>query len=127
MKDTSKLTSSSAAAATVGVRSGKFHITVDFIGNVFRTSTAGSSERNSYGIDWVHGLIGYVRPRSLLYPTRPVFMRMSVCITYLAKNGRHHCTRALRRASGVPTRAGTTSIVVTQHNVITHILMYTSL
>ena len=44
-----------------GVRSGKFHITVDFIGNVFRTSTAGSSERNSYVLDWVHGLIGYVR------------------------------------------------------------------
>ncbi|KAI0723255.1 oxidoreductase [Earliella scabrosa] len=43
-----------------GVRSGKFHITVDFIGNVFRTSTAGSSERNSYVLDWVHGLIGYV-------------------------------------------------------------------
>ncbi|KAI0750735.1 oxidoreductase [Daedaleopsis nitida] len=42
-----------------GVRSGKFHITVDFIGNVFRTSTAGSSERSSYGLDWIHGLIGY--------------------------------------------------------------------
>ncbi|KAI0712585.1 oxidoreductase [Earliella scabrosa] len=43
-----------------GVRSGKFHISVDFIGNVFRTSTAGSSERNSYVVDWVHALIGYV-------------------------------------------------------------------
>ncbi|RPD69274.1 oxidoreductase [Lentinus tigrinus ALCF2SS1-7] len=43
-----------------GVRSGKFHITVDFIGNVFRSSTAGSTERNSYALDWVHGLIGYI-------------------------------------------------------------------
>ncbi|KAI0706782.1 oxidoreductase [Cerioporus squamosus] len=43
-----------------GVRSGKFHITVDFIGNVFRASTAGSSPRNSYALDWVFGLIGYI-------------------------------------------------------------------
>ena len=42
------------------MRNGKFHITVDFIGNVFRTSTAGASQRNSYALDWVHGLIGYV-------------------------------------------------------------------
>ncbi|KAI0719606.1 oxidoreductase [Cerioporus squamosus] len=43
-----------------GVRNGKFHITVDFIGHVFRTSSAGASARNSYALDWIHGLIGYV-------------------------------------------------------------------
>ncbi|RPD54346.1 oxidoreductase [Lentinus tigrinus ALCF2SS1-7] len=43
-----------------GVRSGKFHISVDFIGHVFRTSTAGSSERNSYLLDWVHAVVGYI-------------------------------------------------------------------
>ncbi|RPD81155.1 oxidoreductase [Lentinus tigrinus ALCF2SS1-7] len=43
-----------------GVRNGKFHITVDFIGNVFRASSAGASERNSYALDWIHGLIGYI-------------------------------------------------------------------
>lgn len=42
------------------MRDGKFHITVDFIGHVFRTSTAGSSERNTYALDWVHALVGYV-------------------------------------------------------------------
>ena len=42
------------------MRSGKFHITVDFIGDVFRSSSAGSSERNSYALDWIYGLMGYV-------------------------------------------------------------------
>ncbi|KAH9899919.1 oxidoreductase [Cubamyces lactineus] len=43
-----------------GVQKGRFHITVDFIGNVFRASTAGSSPRNSYIMDLFYGLVGYV-------------------------------------------------------------------
>ncbi|KAH9853522.1 oxidoreductase [Lenzites betulinus] len=43
-----------------GVQKGRFHITVDFIGNVFRASTAGSSPRHSYIADLLYGLIGYI-------------------------------------------------------------------
>ncbi|KAI0788126.1 oxidoreductase [Fomes fomentarius] len=49
-----------ANAVLNGVRSGKFHITVDFIGNVFRATSAGSSERSSYALDLLYGLIGYI-------------------------------------------------------------------
>ncbi len=34
---------------------------MDFLGDVFRASTAGATERNSYALDWVYALIGYVR------------------------------------------------------------------
>ncbi|KAI0638137.1 oxidoreductase [Trametes polyzona] len=43
-----------------GVQKGKFHITVDWLGHVFRASTAGASPRNSYLTDWFWGLVGYV-------------------------------------------------------------------
>ncbi|KAJ2976955.1 hypothetical protein NUW54_g11486 [Trametes sanguinea] len=43
-----------------GVQQGKFHITGDFIGNVFRASSAGSSPRNSYIADLFYGLVGYI-------------------------------------------------------------------
>ncbi|KAI9065506.1 oxidoreductase [Trametes sanguinea] len=43
-----------------GVQQGKFHITGDFIGNVFRASSAGSSPRNSYLTDLFYGLVGYI-------------------------------------------------------------------
>ncbi|KAI0375586.1 oxidoreductase [Pilatotrama ljubarskyi] len=43
-----------------GVQKGKFHITLDFIGHVFRASSAGSSPRNSYVADLFYGLVGYV-------------------------------------------------------------------
>ncbi|KAL7283751.1 hypothetical protein ACG7TL_003188 [Trametes sanguinea] len=43
-----------------GVQNGKFHITGDFIGNVFRASSAGSSPRNSYITDLFYGLVGYI-------------------------------------------------------------------
>ncbi|KAI0650762.1 oxidoreductase [Trametes meyenii] len=43
-----------------GVQKGKFHITMDFIGHVFRASTAGSSPRNSYIVDLFYGLIGFI-------------------------------------------------------------------
>ena len=46
------------------MQSGKFHITEDFIGHVFRTSTAGASDRNSYVLDLVHAIIGYVSDES---------------------------------------------------------------
>ncbi|TFK78426.1 oxidoreductase [Polyporus arcularius HHB13444] len=49
-----------AKAILDGVRSGKFHINVDFLGDVFRASTAGATERNSYALDWVYALIGYI-------------------------------------------------------------------
>ncbi|KAH9938200.1 oxidoreductase [Fomitopsis serialis] len=41
-------------------RNGDFHITYDFLGHVFRASTAGSSPRNSYLTDMFYGLIGFV-------------------------------------------------------------------
>lgn len=44
-----------------GVQKGKFHITVDFLGHIFRASSAGSSPRNSYLSDMFFALIGYVR------------------------------------------------------------------
>lgn len=50
----------SVADPMAGVRNGNFHITVDFIGHVFRASSAGASVRNSYALDWIYGLIGYV-------------------------------------------------------------------
>lgn len=51
-----------ARANTVsGVQKGKFHITVDFLGHIFRASSAGSSPRNSYLSDMFFALIGYVR------------------------------------------------------------------
>ncbi|KAI0327133.1 oxidoreductase [Cubamyces sp. BRFM 1775] len=43
-----------------GVQKGRFHITLDFIGNVFRASTAGSSPRNSYITDLFYAIVGYV-------------------------------------------------------------------
>ncbi|KAI0832368.1 oxidoreductase [Trametes gibbosa] len=43
-----------------GVQKGKFHITVDFIGNVFRASTAGSSPRNGFIVDLFYGLVGFI-------------------------------------------------------------------
>ncbi|KAL1946736.1 hypothetical protein VTO73DRAFT_14840 [Trametes versicolor] len=43
-----------------GVQKGKFHITVDFLGHIFRASSAGSSPRNSYLSDMFFALIGYI-------------------------------------------------------------------
>ncbi|KAJ3009336.1 hypothetical protein NUW54_g2813 [Trametes sanguinea] len=50
----------SDGGATQRVQQGKFHITGDFIGNVFRASSAGSSPRNSYIADLLYGLVGYI-------------------------------------------------------------------
>ncbi|OBZ70022.1 3-ketodihydrosphingosine reductase TSC10 [Grifola frondosa] len=49
-----------AAGILRGVQKGRFHITYNFLGDVFRASTCGSSPRNSYFIDLVYGLIGYI-------------------------------------------------------------------
>ncbi|PCH41091.1 oxidoreductase [Wolfiporia cocos MD-104 SS10] len=43
-----------------GVQNGDFHITYDFIGNVFRASTAGSTPRNNMLLDCLYGLIGFI-------------------------------------------------------------------
>lgn len=45
----------------LGVEKGDFHITYDFIGNVFRSSTRGSSPGNNFFMDAIYGIIGYVR------------------------------------------------------------------
>ncbi|CCM03169.1 uncharacterized protein FIBRA_05291 [Fibroporia radiculosa] len=49
-----------AAGLLRGVQNGDFHITYDFIGNVFRASTAGSSPRNSTFLDMLYGVIGFI-------------------------------------------------------------------
>ncbi|OSD04197.1 oxidoreductase [Trametes coccinea BRFM310] len=64
-----------------GIQKGKFHITVDFIGNVFRASTAGSSPRNSYITDLFYGLVGYI--------ALPIW-RNSVDATVLSHRQEHH-------------------------------------
>ncbi len=51
--------------AVAGVEKGQFHITYDFIGNVFRTSTRGSSPGNNSLLDQVYSMIGAVR---VIYP-----------------------------------------------------------
>ncbi|KAI0959479.1 hypothetical protein AcW1_004292 [Taiwanofungus camphoratus] len=44
-----------------GVQNGDFHITYDFLGSVFRASTAGSTPRSRPLVDMLYGLIGFVR------------------------------------------------------------------
>ncbi|KAJ3487700.1 hypothetical protein NLI96_g3368 [Meripilus lineatus] len=43
-----------------GVEKGHFHITYDFLGDVFRASSRGSSPGNNFFLDAVYCLIGYV-------------------------------------------------------------------
>ncbi|EPT03742.1 hypothetical protein FOMPIDRAFT_1046772 [Fomitopsis schrenkii] len=49
-----------ADAILEGVRSGDFHITYDFIGNVFRASSAGSTPRNNYLADMFYAAVSYI-------------------------------------------------------------------
>ncbi|KAI0071744.1 oxidoreductase [Panus rudis PR-1116 ss-1] len=49
-----------AAGILKGVQRGNFHITYDFIGNVFRASTRGSSPGNNVFVDTIYGLIGWI-------------------------------------------------------------------
>ncbi|EPS98254.1 hypothetical protein FOMPIDRAFT_1126929 [Fomitopsis schrenkii] len=49
-----------AAAVFKGVQSGDFHIAYDFIGQVFRASTAGASPRTGYLTDIFYSLVGYI-------------------------------------------------------------------
>ncbi|KAI0921846.1 hypothetical protein AcW2_006698 [Taiwanofungus camphoratus] len=44
-----------------GVQNGDFHITYDFLGSIFRASTAGSTPRSRPLVDMLYGLIGFVR------------------------------------------------------------------
>lgn len=53
-----------AAQLLRGVERGRFHITYDFIGNVFRASTRGSSPGNHGLLDGLYNLIGAVRGHS---------------------------------------------------------------
>ncbi|KAJ8489311.1 hypothetical protein ONZ45_g13631 [Pleurotus djamor] len=43
-----------------GVVKGNFHITGDFIGNVFRSSTRGSTPQNNVFLDTIYSLIGWI-------------------------------------------------------------------
>ena len=47
-----------------GVVKGNFHITGDFIGNVFRSSTRGSTPQNNVFLDTIYSLIGWVSARA---------------------------------------------------------------
>jgi hypothetical protein len=49
-----------------GVEQGQFHITYDFIGNVFRASSRGSSPGNSGLIDQIYNSIGAVSPENFV-------------------------------------------------------------
>ncbi|GJE95392.1 3-ketodihydrosphingosine reductase-like protein [Phanerochaete sordida] len=49
-----------AAHVLRGVRNGRFHITYDFIGNVFRCSSRGSSPGNGGLVDQVYVMIGMI-------------------------------------------------------------------
>lgn len=53
----------------VGVEQGKFHITYNFIGNVFRAASRGSSPGNHTLMSQIYAVLGAVRPPlSLLIP-----------------------------------------------------------
>lgn len=70
-----------ARANTVsGVQKGKFHITVDFLGHIFRASSAGSSPRNSYLSDMFFALIGYVRGFAISLCYRPDSVQIALPI-----------------------------------------------
>lgn len=43
-----------------GIQNGDFHITTEFLGNIFRSSTRGVTPRNNLILDAVYGLIGSV-------------------------------------------------------------------
>ncbi|TFK75849.1 oxidoreductase [Pluteus cervinus] len=49
-----------AAALYNGVEKGHFHITVDLIGELFRSSTRGSTPHNNVFLDIFYGLIGWI-------------------------------------------------------------------
>ncbi|KAK7470577.1 3-dehydrosphinganine reductase [Stygiomarasmius scandens] len=49
-----------AAGLLKGVQRGDFHITMDFIGNIFRSSTRGSSPHNNVFLDAIYSFIGWV-------------------------------------------------------------------
>lgn len=49
----------------VGVQAGKFHITMDFLGDVFRATAACASPRANSISDLFHGLVGFVGPPHL--------------------------------------------------------------
>ncbi len=46
----------------VGVEKGRFHISMDFLGDVFRATAACASPRSNPLSDLVYGLIGFVSP-----------------------------------------------------------------
>lgn len=48
-------------ASSPGVQKGHFHIAVDLIGNLMRSSTRGATPYNNVLLDIVYGIIGWVR------------------------------------------------------------------
>jgi 3-dehydrosphinganine reductase len=68
-----------------GVVSGKFHITYDFIGHVFRASSRGSSPGNGGLLDQAYALIGAVSPLYFFVISNDVAdLCCSDCSTFLA-------------------------------------------
>ncbi|KAH9951634.1 oxidoreductase [Amylocystis lapponica] len=49
-----------ASAIVQGVQKGHFHITHDWVTDIFRTTTAGSSPRNNRLVDFIYGVIGFL-------------------------------------------------------------------
>ncbi|KAF9464492.1 oxidoreductase [Collybia nuda] len=49
-----------AKALLKGVRNGHFHISADLLGNLFRSSTRGSSPHNNVLMDGIYSLIGWI-------------------------------------------------------------------
>lgn len=59
--DTGMTPEQSALNLLKGVQHGDFHITADFLGNLFRTSTRGASPNNNFFLDGITSLVGNVR------------------------------------------------------------------
>ena len=68
--DTGRTPDQVADALVRGVEQGKFHITYDFAGNVFRASSRGASPGNFGPLDALYNLIGSVGPAALLFRAR---------------------------------------------------------
>lgn len=63
---------------------GKFHITYDFIGNIFRASTRGSSPGNHSLLDGVYAFIGSVRSFSDYVLYHHIYLACSDCSAVVA-------------------------------------------
>ncbi len=82
-----------------GVQRGNFHITTGWIGDTFRASTAGSSPRNSYIVDSLYALFGFVSLVPSLH--RPSADGSTVVLAGMEEDGRLAGKTPSRRASGI--------------------------